>query len=230
MPNIRHLVVLMLENRSFDNLLGFVYDRQNPPPIRIPADGHIFYGLDFDPDGGNGGGGYWNPCNTEFFSTPPADPVKVQVTPAPPGDFRSPKPDPGEHFDRITAQIFGPGASRASPANNQMMGFLLDYADSAGSVGAAGIMRYYPPSHVPVITGLARNFAVCDRWFASSPTQTLPNRSFVHTGTACGKVNNRPYDPLDFNVPTIFNVLDKLPGTPWDGHVTWKVYKDTHLR
>ena len=229
--DIRHLVVLMLENRSFDDMLGCAYDRNTLPKVRIPDDGRIFFGLDFDPAGQNVGGDYWNPSNAAFFDTPAAPPIKVPVTAAAPNDFRSPRPDPGEHFDRITAQIFGPGAGRATPANNQMMGFLLDYADSAGSAGASGIMRYYTPRHVPVITSLARNFAVCDRWFASSPTQTLPNRSFVHTGTSCGKVNNWPYDPLDFNVETIFNVLDKLPRTPWDTTPpTWKVYKDSRLR
>jgi phospholipase C len=103
-----------------------------------------------------------------------------------------------------------------------MLGFLLDFAESAGSTGAPGIMHYYTPLQAPVITSLARNFAVCDRWFASSPTQTLPNRSFAHTGTSNGKVNNCPYDPFDFNVRTIFNVLEDS-GTPW------AVYKDTQL-
>lgn len=227
---IRHLVVLMFENRSFDNMLGFAYDQHNQPTNRIPDDERVFFGLDFDLGGRGTGGDYWNPSNSAFFDTPASDPVKVGITAAAPGDFRSPKPDPGEHFDRITAQIFGPGAGRATPANNQMNGFLLDYADSAGSAGAADIMRYYTPSHVPVITALARNFALCDRWFASSPTQTLPNRSFAHTGTSCGKVNNRPYDPLDFNVPTIFNVLGNLASAPWNEAITWKVYKDSYLR
>ena len=105
---IRHLVVLMLENRSFDNMLGFAYDRQNPPPNRIPDDGRIFFGLDFNEAALNAPGDYWNPSNRDFFDSPPAPPVKVQVMPAAPGDFRSPRPDPGEHFDRISAQISVP--------------------------------------------------------------------------------------------------------------------------
>jgi len=230
LDNVRHLIVLMLENRSFDNMLGFAYDRQNPPRHRIPFDDRIFYGLDFDPGGRPAAPDYWNPSNAEFFTEPGTAAVKVPVAPAAADDFRSPRPDPGEHFHRITAQIFGPGTGRAIEANNQMQGFLLDYAECAGTAGAAGIMRHYTASHVPVITALARNFALCDRWFASSPTQTLPNRSFVHTGTSCGKVNNRPYNPFDFDVPTIFNVLDNLRSTPWHASVNWKVYKDSHLR
>jgi phospholipase C len=228
---VRHLVVLMLENRSFDNMLGCAYDRNNHPKVTIPAGGPTFYGLDFAPDGTTPGGDYWNPSNTAYFAAPPTAPNKVPATEADPDDYKSPDPDPGEHFDRICAQIFGPGANRVKPANNQMLGFLLDYADSAGTTGAADIMRHYTPQHVPVITALAQNFAVCDRWFAASPTQTLPNRSFFHTGTSCGKVNNWPYDPFDFNVPTIFNLLDTLSATPWDPSKgpTWKIYKDSLL-
>src|SRR5215469_394354 len=103
-----------------------------------------------------------------------------------------------------------------------MSGFLLDFAHTAGSAGAAGIMHYYTAEMVPMITALAREFAVCDRWFASSPTQTLPNRSFVHAGTSNGKVNNSPYDPFDFDVRTIFNVLE-------ESRIKWAVYKDTQL-
>jgi phospholipase C len=228
LEKIRHLVVLLLENRSFDNMLGYAYDSRSYPRNRIPNDARVFFGPDFDPSATKpGGGDYWNPSNPAFFDDPGADPIKVPLAPAPTDDFRSPNPDPGEHFDRITAQIFGP--KPPSPGNNQMLGFLLDYAQNAGTAGAAAIMRYYTPSHVPVITGLGRTFAICDRWFAASPTQTLPNRSFVHTGTSCGKVNNRPYNPFDFNVPTIFNVLDTLPETPWNDKVTWKVYKDSSL-
>ena len=39
---IKHVVVLMLENRSFDNLLGWLYADQAPP------DGQHFDGLTYD--------------------------------------------------------------------------------------------------------------------------------------------------------------------------------------
>jgi phospholipase C len=71
---------------------------------------------------------------------------------------------------------------------------------------------------------------VCDRWFASVPCQTWPNRAFVHAGTSCGRVNNldkepddnTPPDPLHYNTKTIFNVLHELG-------VTWKVYADNSI-
>jgi hypothetical protein len=39
LSKIEPIVVLMLENRSFDNLLGWLYDPQNDPPFNVvPAD------------------------------------------------------------------------------------------------------------------------------------------------------------------------------------------------
>lgn len=81
MENIRHLVVLMLENRSFDNMVGYVYaDKENHPPINIPppAEGATtaYDGLSksvVDSD-------FWNPSNANFFGDPPAEPQKIPVT------------------------------------------------------------------------------------------------------------------------------------------------------
>jgi phospholipase C len=37
---------------------------------------------------------------------------------------------------------------------------------------------------------LARSYAVCDRWFAAVPTQTIPNRAFAAAGTSQGRLDN----------------------------------------
>ena len=57
---------------------------------------------------------------------------------------------------------------------------------------ANDIMGVFPPSMLPVLSGLARGFAVCDYWFGSAPTETLPNRAFVNAGTSQGHVDDRP--------------------------------------
>lgn len=66
-----------------------------------------------------------------------------------------------------------------------------------------------------MLSTLAKSFAVCDRWFASAPCQTWPNRWFVHAATADGYENNDP--PHIPDVPTIFNRLE-------DAGQTWKIY------
>ena len=55
----------------------------------------------------------------------------------------------------------------------------------------------------------ARSFAVCDNWFASAPTQTFPNRSFLHAGTSNGFVTNGdpPEDWAENKNRTVFNEL-----------------------
>jgi phospholipase C len=77
---------------------------------------------------------------------------------------------------------------------------------------------------LPVLSALARSYAVSDAWFASVPSQTWPNRAFAHAGTSNGNVNNGGAipDPFDWNVPTIFNVLESRGES-------WSVYTDTTL-
>jgi phospholipase C len=171
MEKIRHLVVLMLENRSFDNMVGYVYaDKQNHPPINIPApsqgaptsyDGLSKPSLDSD---------FWNPSNADFFGDPPAAPQKIPVTEQV-TDFRILMPDPGEEFVHINAQLFGPKVIPAQTALHEMKGFALDYG-SLKNCKAENIMQCYSAAQVPVITTLAQNYAISDRWYASSPTQT----------------------------------------------------------
>lgn len=177
MAEIDHVVVLMLENRSFDSMLGQLY------PDRMD-----FNGLKGD----------------EFNIT---DGKKLTVwssgkTKSP--SFTIPTPDPGESFEDITAQIFGAGKEPpAAPAT--MEGFAENYAGIDGAV-AKDIMHFYTPDQVPVLSTLARSFGVSDEWFASAPNQTWPNRFFAHTGTAAGYVNNSPTH-FPYMMETIYNRL-----------------------
>jgi phospholipase C len=76
-------------------------------------------------------------------------------------------------------------------------------------------MHFYSVEQLPVLSRLARQFAVCDRWHASAPCQTWPNRFFVHTGTAGGYQNNDP-PHFPYEMPTVFNLLeDRHPQLPW---------------
>ena len=227
MQHVRHLVVLMLENRSFDNMLGYVYAGQNNrPPINIPAPVNgqqpTYEGL-LNPGPGTD---FWNPKNEDYFTGAQQQPAYATARAT---DFRMPNPDPEEQFDHMTYQLFGPPLNNPAPnAPHQMKGFYLDY-ESATKKPGINVMECYASDQVPVITALAREYAVCDHWYASSPTQTWPNRAFVHLGTSRGMVNNWPNDPYHYDIDTIFNVLGEISFTPWGQRVEWGVYSDSVL-
>ena len=208
LPQIRHMVVVMLENRSFDNICGWLYsDPKQQPSIFLPPDSpKVYAGL--NPD-------LWNPSNADYFNGQPAKQVRVVKGTT---SHTVPDPDPEETFDNVTYQLYGPQAPGADP-KWPMQGFVVNYEKTkAGDPDQ--IMQTYSPDQVPVISALARNYAVSDAWFCSVPSQTWPNRAFVHAGTSNGNVNNGEFpDPFCWDVRTIFNVLS-------DMGVDWKVYSD----
>jgi len=222
---IAHVVVVMMENRSLDNLAGWLYqDTGNRPARNIPTQAQPTYdGLEPDL--------YWNPLTAADIANP--DPEKRAYVTTRASKSTIPDPDPHEQFRHMTYQLFGAEAAKAkSPAT--MKGFVVDYAaaieDSGKRAAPKAIMECFAPDQVPVLSALARNYAIADRWFASVPCQTWPNRAFVHAGTSCGRVNNldkdmddnTPPDPFYYDTKTVFNVLKEVG-------VTWKVYADTFL-
>jgi phospholipase C len=205
LSNIDHIVVCMFENRSLDNMLGFLYTpsdlpKQNIPPQNPPT----FDGLAF--------GGPWTNPDSDGTDVPASMPTTQWPTAM--NKHVVPSPDPGEPFDDVREQIGDPP---------KMKGFIANYANQKDVTpeNRRQIMQSYSPAQLPVLSTLARAFAVSDEWFCSMPTQTWPNRSFAHTGSSDGNVINKPYIPYDIN--TIFTTLNAIDG----GRVSWRVYHDT---
>jgi phospholipase C len=70
-----------------------------------------------------------------------------------------------------------------------MQGFIQSYFQQRRDVNHSHkIMYYFPPEKIPILTGLARNYAVFNGWFSSIPGPTLCNRAFAHYGTSFGEV------------------------------------------
>jgi phospholipase C len=78
-------------------------------------------------------------------------------------------------------------------------------------------MTMWPPEKVPIITTLAKEFALFDRWFASYPGSTTPNRSFLLSGTAKGCEDTSCHIYTIFDQKTIFKQLD-------ENNIDWKIY------
>jgi len=195
LSQIKHVVVLMLENRSFDNMLGKLY-------AKTPD----FDGLDGGETNLDSQG---NPIPTQNIGG--TDQAAMSI----------PDPDPGELWKDINMQIFESETVPAG-ANPTMGGFVKSYLAQAavapGNYDPNRVMNYFTSEQVPVISRLARQFAVCDRWFASAPCQTWPNRFFVHAGTANGYENNEPTH-FPYQMSTIFNQFESA-----GMENAWKIY------
>ncbi|HEY9420402.1 MAG TPA: alkaline phosphatase family protein [Thermoanaerobaculia bacterium] len=209
---IEHVVVLMLENRSFDNVLGGLH------PDKTRAG--LYRGL------------RGNEANPLDPANPRAGSVTVFQGPAASSTWVMPYPDPGEYYSDMVQQIFGSNASvLPSGVLPPMSGFAWNYASQPPSMSGAGwpsmtpvardIMQYYSGAAMPVTSCLAQAYAVCDCWFAAAPVQTLSNRIFTHCGTPSKKpgtnesrINNDDYsthwyDPKPtVTDTTIFELLD----------------------
>jgi len=192
---IEHIVVLMLENRSFDNVFGWLYDPGNAAPYdEVPENFEGLYGKTLSNRGEDG---------KEVFVGKTEEP-------------HSPFPNPGEPFEDVYSQVYDeerPEFAKVPakpPHAPNMRGFIRNYLlqKDVQAKDAGKIMLSLTPRSLPVLSALAHNYAVCDHWFSSIPTQTFCNRSFVHAGTSSGYVNNAGGGHCFVNeTATIFNVL-----------------------
>ncbi len=232
LEKIKHIVVLMLENRSFDNLLGWLYDGEEPPR------GQQFEGLH---------SGLWNPLdNIDTDGNPFIEQVYINKNGAAQKknsensassnpDFTLPAPDPGEGFKDTNHQLFQfydvasdypPKPTNLGFVNNYKNAMLYGtYAFGDAPTDPRRIMTCYTPEQTPVLSTLAKQFAVCDQWFCSVPSQTLPNRDFVHAATSCGHVNNKPDAYCD--APTIYNKIQDAIEKDNRMDLSWKIYSGT---
>ena len=194
---IEHIFVLMLENRSYDHMLGDFREE----------------GIDAETGGkrvpdGYGWGGHSNSFGGLTF------PARLGAPQRMPHDV-------GHGFDDVLTQLcYDPISDRDPVKANKAWnyppitngGFVKDWEDYTrpdlggiiGSIisGDPGgpklpldptiVMSGFGPADLPVLYTLASEFAVCDRWFSSLPGPTEPNRRFLHAASSAGL-----YDGLD---------------------------------
>ena len=223
-----HVVFVMFENRSFDNLLGALYG---------PQDGKTFEGVI--------GKDLSNPVPDWAEHQPPDGSGKVPLHVG--TDMDAPNPDSGEEWYHTNTQVFGtldehnryagadtmaaPWNAPAVGAEPTMSGFVADYISfCTWELGRqptyeeyAQIMQHYTPDQVPVLSGLAREFGVFDHWFSEVPSQTFMNRSFWTAATCTPKPTggtvNEPVSHWvnDNDAETLFDRLEAHGRT-------WKIY------
>ncbi|MCH9649692.1 MAG: hypothetical protein K0U98_15745, partial [Deltaproteobacteria bacterium] len=193
---IQHVFVLMLENRSFDHMLGF-----------LPREGHLasLEGLSGD----------------EFNLLDTQDPRSQRFYVRPEAPYAMPEDlDPDHSLLAVNYQLTGSteGPNPYNPARND--GFVENFAYAARiTLGRAPtdaeiqlVMDCFGPGQLPMMSQLAQQYCVCDHWFSDVPGPTMPNRLFVHAATSHGVAVNEFQRP--FPIPTIYQRLEEA-GLSW---------------
>jgi len=162
---LKHIVVLMMENRSFDHMLGSL------KAVNSEIDG--LDGTQSNPD----------TQGNQVFVRPLAE-YQSQLD-----------PDPDHHFPAVDLQLFNGDQNRDDVPS--MQGFIKSYFQQQKDVNHSHkIMYYFPQNKLPVLTSLALNYALFDRWFASIPGPTICNRAFAHYGTSFGRADMTMFYPM----------------------------------
>lgn len=177
-PQIKRMFVLMMENRSYDNIFGFSDLRGwTPGGQATSADGLLGKSAFTNSD-----------ASGRIYTMGQGAPFNL--------DF-----DPGHEFSDVLAQMCGPNSVSQSDCVNDSANLAhypdlklatnpnqLGFAYNLGVHGfdVASAFRCFTPDQLPVLNFLAHQFAVCDRWFSSVPGPTWPNRFFALAGTSWG--------------------------------------------
>eukprot|EP01130_Rhizamoeba_saxonica_P016160 TRINITY_DN7414_c0_g1_i1.p1 TRINITY_DN7414_c0_g1~~TRINITY_DN7414_c0_g1_i1.p1 ORF type:complete len:303 (-),score=46.67 TRINITY_DN7414_c0_g1_i1:545-1453(-) len=202
---IKHIVVLMMENQSFDKMLGYMSQNAAGDSVGVLADYPPDYFYNYaDPR---------DPGSTKYYVRKKAATNEGRL-------------DPPHEFTNVQTQIYGP-----SNTTKQMTGFAYDFRQDhthhqhLDNV-TADMMRSYSPHQVPGISTLAYQYVTATNWYSSIPGPTAPNRMFVHCATsggyAGGRYNRELLKPYYPTMPSIFNVLE-------DKNKSWRLYYHSDL-
>ncbi|HYI40435.1 MAG TPA: alkaline phosphatase family protein [Allosphingosinicella sp.] len=155
--DVRTIFILMMENRSFDHLLGY-----------LSLTGHPVEGLRNDPG--------WRDSVANSFNGNAYRPFPLT------DPYGTMEADPPHNRSSTKTQL-GRGGAGEFP----MSGFVETYskAKGAAAIGPSSKpapMGYFTGAEAPITDFLARNFAVCDHWHAALPAGTQPNRLMAMSG------------------------------------------------
>eukprot|EP00245_Coleochaete_scutata_P013706 TRINITY_DN5664_c0_g2_i1.p1 TRINITY_DN5664_c0_g2~~TRINITY_DN5664_c0_g2_i1.p1 ORF type:complete len:561 (+),score=79.61 TRINITY_DN5664_c0_g2_i1:132-1814(+) len=178
---IKTIVLLIMENRSFDHMLGFLKR------------------LNEEIDGLTG---------EESNLVNATDPHSRKVGVNDHAEFID--PDPGHSFQAIREQVFGGNETWQLNQNPAPMNGFAQQAESMIAGFSHRIMSAFRPEVLPVYSSAAMEFALFDKWFAALPASTQPNRLFIHSATSHGAIANHPEDLVrGFPQKTIYECVEE---------------------
>ena len=155
LDRIEHIVVLMLENRSFDHMLGY---------LSLEGGRSDVDGLKAE---------FSNSYNGQEY------PVHHCTRTAWDGELEDPCHGP----KCIDLQLLNDNSGFVQSYAEYVAGFPKTHG-STEPVDLSLVMSYFDASDLPVYDFLAREYCVCDRWYSSVPGATWPNRLYAMCGRA----------------------------------------------
>jgi phospholipase C len=179
---MNHVVVLMFENRSYDHMLGLLDHPKLPTVLDEPLP---------------------NPID-------PAQPGSPAHTAFELDGYEALTADPKHGFPDVMRQLTGHAEPWKPPYHLKNNGFAWNFHARRGASGTQ-VLGCYTPRLLPILSTLAREYAVCSRWFCSVPSETWPNRLFAHAATSDNLLVN---DERPYTNRTIFEALTHA-GRSW---------------
>ena len=197
--DIETIIVVMMENRSFDHMLGYL---SLPDYGRDEVDGLRTEGNPLDP--------VWPP---QFVLPGPHTPFRMP-------DARKPVPnkmDPPHERPNIATQL-GPLQTGPNGTTYPMKGFVQSFPGKmpVGTENKAVVMGYFTGEDLPTTHFFAENFLICDHWFSPLPAGTQPNRLMAASGISRLDLNRQGLMPEQ---TLVFKWLT-------DRKVRWRVYSE----
>eukprot|EP00462_Mataza_sp_D1_P025206 CAMPEP_0175146410 /NCGR_PEP_ID=MMETSP0087-20121206/15366_1 /TAXON_ID=136419 /ORGANISM="Unknown Unknown, Strain D1" /LENGTH=495 /DNA_ID=CAMNT_0016431375 /DNA_START=18 /DNA_END=1502 /DNA_ORIENTATION=- len=182
---IKHVVLLMEENRSFDHMFGWypgvnglTGKESNPYNTNDPKSKRIYVG------------------NTSLYIGPM---------------------DPDHSTPATTSKIFGEAGLKSGAKVAKMDGFVeWEAKHRTNESVVASVMDMFTPDRLPIMSTLASEYMLFDRFFCSHPGPTFPNRLFQLMATSDGDTETSVWDPNTtlYTGKTVFDSVEEA-GADW---------------
>jgi phospholipase C len=214
---IKHVVYYMLENRSFDHVCGWLYEKGDKDVNFIGHNGS-FQGASLD-----------------MFNVDPDLPAPDNKAYLQKYGLDEPdnlKYDPYHDLTDTMRHFFFDGSTCSCDPHAYDRHETPSMGGFVWNQSTHDVMKTFTPEKLPVLTGLAKAFAVSDEWFCSMPGATDSQRAFALTGSSLGQLNNFMDGVQYINWPqaphraSIWKVLwangiGDTPGTSWKIYSSW---------
>ncbi|KAK7052122.1 Phosphatidylglycerol specific phospholipase C [Favolaschia claudopus] len=200
---IKHVVWVLLENRSFDNILGGVKRA----------------GLDNPVNNGQA-------CNPVHVASPGGPTLCTRSK-----DFDSVANDPDHSVTGNNFEFYGQfspdnAAIQSGKITATNQGFVekqtISYPSITADLAAAQVMGFYDEAEVPTMVNIVDEFTTFNYWFSCIPGPTNPNRACALSGTSDGHGSN----DNDFNIAAINT--NSIFETASSKNISWLNYDGTN--